>query len=173
MLNSTEYFFLFLCRTILYFYKVLTINFSVLIAILKPTLFYLKTCLHGLPDRCACSNLVPSWGHGSAGSAFWPQPWRCWFTRRQVPSEVEEGSVFSINVSFMSMVVRGHSTLRDPICFLPLCAVSQGLSVPYQVLENRNEQSCTSSQDWDHGKGHLFGFPSVSPFSDSLQVPCT
>ena len=29
--------------------------------------------------------------------------------------------------------VRGHSTLRDPICFLPLCTISQGLcslSVP-------------------------------------------
>ena len=38
---------------------------------------------------------------------------------------------------------RGRSTLRDPICyFLLLCGVSQGLSIPYQFLENRNEQSC-------------------------------
>ena len=43
----------------------------------------------------------------------------------------------------VSCIVRGHSTLRDPLCyFLLLCAVSQGLSIPYQLLENRNEQSC-------------------------------
>ena len=170
MLNSTEYFFLFLCRTILYFYKVLTINFSVLIAVLKPTLFYLKTCLHGLPDRCACSNLVPSWGHGSAGSAFWPQPWRCWFTRRQVPSEVEEWSVFSINVSFMSMVVKGHSALRDPVCSSFVCCFSRtlySLSVPgkqewaelHAVLrtEIMRKRTCLDSLQW---------LPSTAPFSD-------
>ena len=39
--------------------------------------------------------------------------------------------------------VRGRSTLRDPIRhFLPLCAVSQGFSIPYQFLENRSEQRC-------------------------------
>ena len=34
------------------------------------------------------------------------------------------------------MTVRGRSTLRNPICcnFLPLCATSQGFSVPYQLL---------------------------------------
>ena len=33
-------------------------------------------------------------------------------------------------------IVRGRSTLRKPICctFLPLCAISQGFSVPYQFL---------------------------------------
>ena len=43
----------------------------------------------------------------------------------------------------VSCIVRGHSTLRDPLCyFLLLCAISQGLSIPYQFLENRNEQIC-------------------------------
>ena len=39
-------------------------------------------------------------------------------------------------------IISGRSTLRDPICFLPLCAVSQGFSTPYQFLENRSEQRC-------------------------------
>ena len=62
--------------------------------------------------------------------------------------------------------VRGRSTLRDPICcFLPLCAVSQGLSVPYQFLENKNEQSCTpfsGLRPWERA-------PAWIPFIDSLQ----
>ena len=64
-----------------------------------------------------------------------------------------------------TLIVRGRSTLRDPICFLPLCAVSQGLSVPYQFLENRNEQSCTQfsvPRSWQRA-------PVWVPFSDSLQ----
>ena len=62
--------------------------------------------------------------------------------------------------------VRGCSTLRDPICcFLPLCAISQGLSVPYQFLENRNEQSCrqfSRLRSWEKALAWI-------PFSDSLQ----
>ena len=66
--------------------------------------------------------------------------------------------------------MRGCSALRDPICYsFLLFAISQGFSIPYQFLENRNEQSCMSSQGWDHEKGHLLGFLSVTPFSDSLQ----
>ena len=68
-----------------------------------------------------------------------------------------------------TLIVRGRSTLRDPICFLPLCAVSQGLSVPYQFLENRNEQSCmqfSGLRSWERT-------PAWIPFSDSLQWPCT
>lgn len=102
-----------------------------MIAVLKPTLFYLKTCLHGLPDRCACSNLVPTSVMAQLVLPFDTNPGDVGSPGRQVPSEVEEWSVFSINVSFMSMVVRGRSTLRDPIRFLPLCAIS-GLAVPYQ-----------------------------------------
>ena len=47
----------------------------------------------------------------------------------------------------------------------PLCAISQGLSVPYQFLENRNEQSCTQFsglRSWERA-------PAWIPFSDSLQ----
>ena len=41
----------------------------------------------------------------------------------------------------MSAFVRGRSTLKYPVCcFLPLCAISQGLSVPYQFLEHRNKE---------------------------------
>ena len=60
--------------------------------------------------------------------------------------------------------VRGHSTLRDPICS-SLWAVSQGLSIPYQFLGNRNEQSCmqfSGLKSWE-------GAPAWIPFSDSLQ----
>ena len=49
--------------------------------------------------------------------------------------------------------------------FLPLCAVSQGLSVPYQFLENRNKQSCMQFSGlrlWERA-------PAWIPFSDSLQ----
>ena len=61
--------------------------------------------------------------------------------------------------------VKGRSTLRDPIGFLPLCAVSQGLSVPYQFLENRNEQSYSQFsglRSWERA-------PAWIPFNDSLQ----
>ena len=42
----------------------------------------------------------------------------------------------SMGKSSRQKIVRGHSTLRNPICciFLPLCAISQGFSVPYQFL---------------------------------------
>ena len=62
-------------------------------------------------------------------------------------------------------IVRGRSTLRDPICFIPLCAISQGLSVPYQFLENRNKQSCTQFsglRSWERAPAWIL-------FSDSLQ----
>ena len=62
-------------------------------------------------------------------------------------------------------IVRGRSALRDPVCFLPLRALSQGLSVPYQFLENRNEQSWTlfsGLRSWERA-------PAWIPFSDSLQ----
>ena len=66
--------------------------------------------------------------------------------------------------------VRGRSTLRDPICsLLLLCAVSQGLSIPYQLLENRNKQSCTQFSVlrlWERA-------PVWIPFGDSLQWPFT
>ena len=42
----------------------------------------------------------------------------------------------SPRVLYIFAYVRGHLTLRNPICyiFLPLCAISQRLSVPYQFL---------------------------------------
>ena len=44
------------------------------------------------------------------------------------------------------------------------CAVSQGPSVPYQFLENRNEQSCTQfSGLWSWDRAHAW-----IPFSDLL-----
>ena len=46
--------------------------------------------------------------------------------------------------SFGKTLVRGRSTLRDPKCYsLLLCAISQGLFIPFQFPENRSEQSCT------------------------------
>ena len=43
---------------------------------------------------------------------------------------------FIVQLSAPYRTVRGRSTLRNPICctFLPLCATSQGFSVPYQFL---------------------------------------
>ena len=73
--------------------------------------------------------------------------------------------IYSFSLA-MPCSVRGRSTLRDPICcFLPLCAVSQGLSVPYQFLENRNEQSCmhfSGLRSWERA-------PAWITFSDFLQ----
>ena len=51
--------------------------------------------------------------------------------------------------------------------FLSLCAVSQGLSVPYQFLEYRIQQHCTQFsglRSWERP-------PAWIPFSDSLQWP--
>ena len=50
---------------------------------------------------------------------------------------------------------------------LLLCAVSQGLSLPYQFLENRNEQSCTQFSELRLQERA----PAWIPFSDSLQWP--
>ena len=84
-----------------------------------------------------------------------------WQSTAQISWDPTQGSPYS---------VRGRSTLRDPICcFLPLCAVSQGLSVPYQFREYRNKQSCTQFSGLRSWEKHLLGFPSVTPFSDSLQ----
>ena len=62
-----------------------------------------------------------------------------------------------------NMKCRGRSALRDPICYsFLLCAVSQGFSIPYQFLENRNEQSCMQFlglRSWERA-------PAWIPFSD-------
>ena len=53
--------------------------------------------------------------------------------------------------------------------FLPLYTISQGLSVPYEFLEYRNEQSCmqfSGLRSWER-------VPAWIPFSDSLQWPFT
>ena len=71
--------------------------------------------------------------------------------------------------------VRGRSTFRDPICCIfflcvPVLKDSLFLISPWNTGRRRAAQG---SQDWDHGKEHLLRFPSVTPFSDSLQRPCT
>ena len=71
----------------------------------------------------------------------------------------------------MRMVyVRGHSTLRDPICCIFLCVpfLKDSLFLISSWNTGTSRAACRS-QDWDHGKGHLLGFLSVTPFSDSLQ----
>ena len=74
----------------------------------------------------------------------------------------------SVEQRYFPPFVRGRSTLRDPICgFLRLCAVSQGLSDPYQFLENRNERSCTQFS----GLRSWARAPAWIPFSNSLQWP--
>lgn len=92
------------------FNKNFIITFSVLIAILKSTVFYLKIWLHWLSDRDSFLLILSlNCGHRSAGSAvvpllsFDPSPGDAGHIRAQVPSEAEEGSVFSIKVSLMSM----------------------------------------------------------------------
>ena len=48
-----------------------------------------------------------------------------------------------------------------------MCAISQRLSIPYQFLENRSEQSCmqfSGLRSWERP-------PAWIPFSDSLQWP--
>ena len=69
------------------------------------------------------------------------------------------------NSFYKATIVRGRSALRDPICYsFLLCAISQGFSIPYQFLENRNEQSCTQLsglRSWERA-------PAWTPFSDLL-----
>ena len=58
--------------------------------------------------------------------------------------------------------------------FLPLCAIFQGLSVPYQFLEYRNQQSCMHAALRTEivGKSTCLDsiqlLPSVTLFSDLL-----
>ena len=81
-----------------------------MIAVLKSTISYLKTWSHWLPDRYSLANPIPNQGHCSAGSAvgpslsFDPSLEDASYIRSKVPSEAEEGSVFSIKVSLMPMV---------------------------------------------------------------------
>ena len=82
-----------------------------MIAILKSTVFYLKTWLHWLPDRDSLLLILSfNRGHCSAGYAvvpllsFDPGPGDAGHVRSQVPSEAEEGSVFSIKVCLVDSV---------------------------------------------------------------------
>ena len=63
-------------------------------------------------------------------------------------------------------IVRGRSTLRDPICcifFLCVLCLKDSLFLISSWDTGMSRAAC-SSQDWDHEKEHLLGFPS----SDSL-----
>ena len=113
--------------------------------------FFLELFLHSSP--------VPYWASANLGSLSFSVISFCLFILFMGFSRQEQWSG-----------VRGRSTLRDPICyFLILCAVSQGLSIPYQFLENRSEQSCMQFlglRSWE-------GAPAWIPCSDSLQRPFT
>ena len=68
---------------------------------------------------------------------------------------------------FHIQVLSGDVQLYGIQYVLILCAVSEGLSIPYQFLENRSKQSCTQSsglRSWERA-------PTWTPFSDSLQRP--
>ena len=68
-------------------------------------------------------------------------------------------------------IVRGHSTLRDPICcifFLCVPFLKDSLSL-ISSWNTGISRAAHSSQDWDHGKEHLLGLLS----GDSLQQTCT
>ena len=47
-------------------------------------------------------------------------------------------------------------------CFLLLCVLSKGPSIPYQFLENRNSRAACRSQDWGHETERMRGFPSMT-----------
>ena len=64
----------------------------------------------------------------------------------------------------------GRSTLRDPVCcifFFSMLFLKESvfLTSSWKIGTSR---AARSSQDWDHEKGHLLGFLSVTPFSDLL-----
>ena len=62
-------------------------------------------------------------------------------------------------------IAREHSTLRDPICyFLLLWAISQGLSILYQFLENERAELQAVLRTEIMRRA-----PAWIPFSDSLQ----
>ena len=64
-------------------------------------------------------------------------------------------------------IVRGWSTLRDPICCIFFLCVPFLKDCLFLISswDTGTSRAACSSQDWDHGKEHLLGFPS----SDSLQ----
>ena len=64
-------------------------------------------------------------------------------------------------------IVRGRSTLRDPICCIFFLCVPFLKDCLFLISswDTGTSRAACSSQDWDHGKEHLLGFPS----SDSLQ----
>ena len=77
-------------------------------AVPVPAVF--KGCVSSRKGRCLCGHLLD---HVSQARGQWQ-------STAQISWDPTQGSPYS---------VRGRSTLRDLICcFLPLCAVSQGLS---------------------------------------------
>ena len=67
-------------------------------------------------------------------------------------------------------IVRGCSTLRNPVCCLFFLCVHHFPDTLFLISswKTGTSRAAHSSQDLDHGKGHLLGFPSVTPFSDLL-----
>ena len=67
-------------------------------------------------------------------------------------------------------IVRGWSTLRDPICCIFFLCVPFLKDCLFLISswDTGTSRAACSSQDWDHGKEHLLGFPSVTLFSDLL-----
>ena len=67
-------------------------------------------------------------------------------------------------------IVRERSTFRDQICgifFLCIPFLKDSLFFMSSWNTGMSRAAC-NSRDWDHGKEHLLGFPSVTPFSDLL-----
>ena len=58
---------------------------------------------------------------------------------------------------------KGSNMLFSPF----VCCFSRTLFL-ISSWKTRMSRAARSSQDWDHGKEHLLGFPSVTPFSDLL-----
>ena len=73
------------------------------------------------------------------------------------------------------LTVKGRSPLRGPVCclFFPCLPFLKDSLFLISSWNAGTSRAARSSQDWGHGKEHPLGFPSVTPFSDSLQQTFT
>ena len=115
---------------------------SALLITPEPLTMWIRTTCGKFFKRWECQTTFPSsWEicTGQEATVRTRHETMDWF---QFGKGVCQGCIFSsclFNL-YAEYIVRGYSTLRDPICFLLLCAFSQGLSVPYQFLQNSNAE---------------------------------
>ena len=110
---------------------------------------------------------MSSRGSDGEGHNLLPPPTHVHNSVGKSPSKVSlEALLLEDPVSNPTTPVKGRSTLRDPICFFPLCAISQGLCSLSVPGKQEPAELHTVLRTEDREEGPLLGFPSVTLLGD-------